>query len=392
MLRVATTLAYRQLMHHGVKLGAALLGVCVAIVLIFTQLGFRNALYDSAVGIPRAFDADIIVAGPTFNSWGDVPPWMARGVLFEAAGVSGVASVAPLYSASVQIASPVDGHNLSATLLGFPVNVPVFLPAGISRYRPDLMLPETVIMDGGSRQDFQDVVERTRREGSAPITFLNANETLQKTARVAGLYEVGPSFTIDGTIIASDLNFYRITGIPLDRVSVGLVRVTAGASPQAVKERIKARLGNRAKIFLKSEFIDNEIAYYADNTPVGYIFNLGLVVGVFVGVVFVSQALHGIVSDNMREYATLRAMGYHRGFFVTVVAAIALAISLAAYVPSSLAAWGVYALAGSATHLPLRMNLPDMVSILLLVVTMGLGASLLAARKIRNADPLDLFV
>jgi putative ABC transport system permease protein len=53
MLRVAVGLAYRQLLHRGAKLFGALMGVSVAIVLMFTQLGFQGALYDSAVGAAR---------------------------------------------------------------------------------------------------------------------------------------------------------------------------------------------------------------------------------------------------------------------------------------------------------------------------------------------------
>jgi len=51
----------------------------------------------------------------------------------------------------------------------------------------------------------------------------------------------------------------------------------------------------------------------------------------------------------------------------------------------------VYTLAASATHLPLRMKAGDMASIFFIVVVMGLVATLLAIRKLKNADPVDLF-
>ena len=40
-MRVAVRLAYQQLTHRGSKLIGALLGVTVAVVLMFTQLGFK---------------------------------------------------------------------------------------------------------------------------------------------------------------------------------------------------------------------------------------------------------------------------------------------------------------------------------------------------------------
>lgn len=391
MLRVAATLAYRQLVHRSAKLVGALIGVCVAIILIFTQIGFQNALYDSAVGIPRALDADILIAGPTFQSWADSPPWMARSLLFEVEGVRGVRSVAPLYSSAIQIASPADGHSLSSYLLAFSPQKPVFLYPGINRLAADIALPDSIIMDRLSREDFELIRDRVERDGQATVTQLNAGDTLQRLTHVTGLFELGPSFTIDGTLITSDLNYYRMTSFPLDRVGLGVVRVAPGAQPVQVKAEIARRLGKTAQVFLKQEFIANEIDYYASKTPIGYIFRLGLVVGAFVGVVFISQALHGIVNDNIKEYATLRAIGYQQNFFVAVVTFISLAISLVAYVPSAFAAWGVYALAASATNLPLRMNLPDMASIFFLVLLMGLAATFMAVGKIKKADPVDLF-
>lgn len=391
MLRVAATLAYRQLLHRSTKLAGALIGVCVAIILIFTQIGFQNALYDSAVGIPRALDADILIAGPTFQSWADSPPWMARSLLFEVEGVRGVKSAAPLYSSAIQIASPADGHSLSSYLLAFSPQKPVFLSAGIKRFTGDLALPDRVIMDRLSREDFELIRDQVERDGQATITQLNAGDTLQRITQVTGLFDLGPSFTIDGTVITSDLNYYRMTSFPLDRVGLGVVRVEPEQDAAQVKADIQRRLGKAAQVFLKQEFIANEIDYYAGKTPIGYIFRLGLVVGAFVGVVFISQALHGIVNDNIKEYATLRAIGYQQNFFVAVVAFIALAISVVAYVPSAFAAWGVYTLAASATNLPLRMNLPDMASIFCLVLLMGLAATLMAVGKIRKADPVDLF-
>lgn len=391
MLRVAAELALRQLIHRGGKLAGALVGVCVAIVLIFTQLGFQNALYDSAVGIPRALDADILIAGPTFKSWADSPPWMNRAVLYEAEGIPGVRSAAPLYSSSIQIASPVDGHGLSCTLLAFSPKAPVFRPPSIAALSGQVVLPDRLIMDRQSRVDFEILRDAVEHRGEAEVAVLNATDTLQRLGRVVGLFDLGPSFTIDGTMITSDLNYYRLTSIPLDRIGVGVVRVEDGREVTAVRDQLAAALEGRARVFLKQDFIDNEIAYYAENTPIGYIFRLGLLVGTFVGIVFISQALHGIVSDNLKEYATLRAIGYQQGFFAAVVGCIAVVLSVSAYIPSALMAWGVYALAADASKLPLRMNLPDMASIFVLVLVMAFTATLLAVGRIRKADPVDLF-
>ena len=172
MLRVAAELGVRQLLHRGGKMAGAMVGVCVAIVLIFTQLGFQNALYDSATGIVRALDADILITGPTFKSWGDSPPWMNRALVYEARGVPGVRSAAPLYSAAIQVASPRDGHGLASYLLAFSPQAPVFAGADIAALAREVALPDRLIMDRRSRGDFEvfrDAVERRGEIGRAHV-------------------------------------------------------------------------------------------------------------------------------------------------------------------------------------------------------------------------------
>ena len=391
MVRIAANLAFKQLRHRGAKLAAALLGICVAIVLMFTQLGFRNALYDSAVRIARALDGEIFITSATFHSWGDAPPWLARNLVYEAASVEGVQSARSLYASAIQIASPRDGHAMGASLLAFPPHAPVFRNEDFAAVLPQIAVSDQLLIDKKSRADYQRIVERVQSQGQDAITIINSTASLQKTARISGLFSIGPSFTIDGVVIGSELTFNRLTGIPLDRVGLGVVKIAPGANAETVRAAIAAKIGTRARVFLKQEFIDNEINFYASETPVGTIFNLGLLVGVIVGIVFISQALHGIVNDNLREYAALRAIGYPQKFFILLVSIVSGAISLLAYGPSVLASWGFYHLAANATNLPLQLKFGSILGVLVVVLAMGQVATLFAIKRLRSANPVDLF-
>src|SRR5207248_1858187 len=150
----------------------------------------------------------------------------------------------------------------------------------------------------------------------------------------------------------------------------GVVRVAQGFDPIAVKQSLDRRLGGRARVFMKEDFMDNEINFYAHKTPIGFIFNAGLAVGVFVGIVFIVQVLHSIISDNIREYATLRAIGYNQSFFVRLVAIIAVTIAVVTYIPSTLATLVIYQVASSATRLPLNLKESYLIEVFLLVVVM----------------------
>jgi putative ABC transport system permease protein len=229
------------------------------------------------------------------------------------------------------------------------------------------------------------------RLGQLDLVLPASSVAIQFVFTMAGTFQIGPTINVDGNIITSDLNYYRYLHVPLDRVSLGVVRVAAGFDPTAVKASLGDRFGSRARVFLKEEFTDNETNFYARKTPIGFIFNAGLAVGVLVGIVFIVQVLHGIISDNIREYATLRAIGYNQGFFVGLVAVIAISIAMVTYVPATLLTLLIYQVASSATKLPLNLKQSYLIEVFCLVVTMGFVATFVTTKKLKQADPVDLF-
>jgi putative ABC transport system permease protein len=388
---VAVRLAYQQLTYRGAKLIGALLGVTVAVVLMFTQLGFKGALYDSAVAVARALNGEIIMTSPDFQTMSFNPPWMPRDLLYEARSVDGVASASPFYGSTVQVVNPVDGNFLTTWLYAFAPDQPVFSLPDVNKNISQIRMAQTAIIDRRSRNDLGVLANDVVRLGHLDLVLPASSLAVQFVFTMAGTFEIGPTINVDGNIITSDLNYYRYLRVPLDRVSLGVVRVAQGYDPVAVKEALDRRFGSRARVFLKEDFTDNEIGFYARKTPIGFIFNAGLAVGVFVGIVFIVQVLHGIISDNIREYATLRAIGYNQSFFVRLVAVIAVSIAVITYIPSILVTLLIYQVASSATKLPLVLKDSYLIEVFFLVVTMGLVATFVTTKKLKQADPVDLF-
>ncbi|MDB5409745.1 MAG: DevC protein, partial [Rhodospirillales bacterium] len=174
MLRIAVGLAYRQLTHRGAKLIGALSGVSVAIVLMFTQLGFQGALYDSAVSAPRALDADIFIASHEFQTMAFPWPWLPLHLLYETQGVAGVASAAPFYATTVQLTSPTDGRNLTTWLFAFSPDSPVFLQSEINDQLDLIRLPETAIIDRMARNEIGLIAGRVQQTGRIDLVLPSA--------------------------------------------------------------------------------------------------------------------------------------------------------------------------------------------------------------------------
>jgi putative ABC transport system permease protein len=63
-------LGWLQLKHKPLRLAVALSGIAFAVLLIMMQLGFRSALFESAVRFHERFDYDIALFSPSTRHWG----------------------------------------------------------------------------------------------------------------------------------------------------------------------------------------------------------------------------------------------------------------------------------------------------------------------------------
>jgi len=130
---------------------------------------------------------------------------------------------------------------------------------------------------------------------------------------------------------------------------------------------------------------------WRDNTPIGAIFKVGMIMGFVVGILICYQVLFNDIADHMAEFTTLKAMGYGKAFFVGVVVREAFYLSLLGFVPGTLISWLLFLLTRWLTGLTMEMSLAGIGMTLLLTVAMCVLSGLLAVRKLMTADPASLF-
>jgi putative ABC transport system permease protein len=105
----------------------------------------------------------------------------------------------------------------------------------------------------------------------------------------------------------------------------------------------------------------------------------------------VYQILYTDVSEHLSEYATLKAMGYPDRFLYRLVMQESLILSVLGFFPGVLASHFVYNVSRDATLLPLRMTLPRAAAVYLLTAVMCAISGTLAMRRLRAADPAEIF-
>jgi len=231
-------------------------------------------------------------------------------------------------------------------------------------------------------------------------------ELAQHTVCIIGNFSLGNDFTTDGNLIMSEGNFARLfkyRGIsepPLAQVDVGLIKLAAETDPRRVKESLRQACPD-VVVLTKQEFAKQEQDFWRKNTPIGFIFFLGLVMGFVVGVIICYQILSSDIADHLAEFATLKAIGYPNHCLTGVVLQEAFFLALFGFVPGVLLANRLYAwlengtgiplLLQYGTGLPMRLGVDRNLLVLVLTICMCLTSGLIAIRKVQAADPAEVF-
>jgi putative ABC transport system permease protein len=381
---MAVPLAWQQLVREKLRLLAALAGISFSAMLMLMQLGFRDALFDSAILVHERLRGDLIMMSPLYQTLGSTKSFTQRR-LYQTLSVEGVDSVTPLYFAVTTWKNPDTKKDSLAFIFGMEPSTAPFDPPGLAANLDKVSYPEVVLLDVKSRPEVGPVAQWAK-EGREIVTEVNGHKV-----RTRGFFDLGTSFGINATVVTDITNFVKITGRQRGLIDLGMIKIKPGANPVEVRDRIQATLPADAKVMTMTEFVAREKAYWADNSPIGFIFNLGTLMGLIVGAVIVYQILYSDVSDHLAEYATLKAMGYTDTSLFSIVAQEAVALSIMGYIPGFIIAFFIYNATNSATGLPVTMTTQRAVIVFALTVGMCLGAGALAMRKLRTADPAEVF-
>jgi putative ABC transport system permease protein len=377
-------LPWRQLTKEKLRLLAACAGITFAVLLQLMQFGFRDALYTSSTLVHTRLMADLVLTSSQYE-FIVAPGTFPRQRLYEAQMFEQVASVGSMQMGIVPFKDPVTRRDRQVLMLAFSPDNPAFDLASMHAEVDKLRLADTAFFDASSRSDFRPVIERVRKDGSVRA------EVAGRRIEINGLFDLGVSFTGNAHMITSDATFRRLMHRPEGATDVGLVRLKPGSDVAAVQTALTAALPPDVKVMTPRQFADLELSYWNKNSPIGFVFNLGVLVGLFVGAVIVYQILYTDVSSHLPEYATLKAMGYRDHSLSLVVLQQAVILSVLGFPVGFVLAQGLYAIARQATGLPIVMTVARVVMVFGLTVLMCGMSGLLAMRKLKSADPADAF-
>lgn len=384
-LKNRTPLGWLQLKHDKLKMLTALAGIAFADILMFMQLGFKDALFTTNTQYPRLVNGDVVLLSTQATNFNELYTFPRRR-LYQSMDVPGVESAEPVYIGSLNWRNPQTKEKTSMMVMGFDPERPAFNLPEVNRQLDQVKIPDTVLFDRASRGKYDEMIAQVE-QGNVVTT-----ESDRTTVTIGGLFEVGASFADDGALMTSDYNFLRL--FPRKEqgtVSLGIVNLEPGQDPVKVRQALNTHLPKDVQAYTHEEYVDKEVTYIQNRSPIGFVFTLGTTMGFIVGIVIVYQVLSTDVNDHMAEYATFKAMGYKNSYLLFVVFEEALILSAAGFIPSVALALGLYRLTAAATALPIVLPVSRAITVLILTIIMCGISGAIATRKLQSADPADIF-
>jgi putative ABC transport system permease protein len=167
-----------------------------------------------------------------------------------------------------------------------------------------------------------------------------------------------------------------------------LVRAESGQSVSELKKRLEAELPD-VKALTQAELTDLTQTYWRNSTGVGYILGLGAAVGIVVGTVVVGQILYSSVTDHLKEFGTLKAMGSSDWYIYRVILEQALWMAVLGYIPGMALSAGLGAWTSQTIQILINPGIAG--GVFLITVIMCSGAAIFAIQKVTRLDPAMVF-
>uniref|UniRef100_UPI001ABB397D FtsX-like permease family protein n=1 Tax=Aetokthonos hydrillicola TaxID=1550245 RepID=UPI001ABB397D len=175
-----------------------------------------------------------------------------------------------------------------------------------------------------------------------------------------------------------------------DSISYILIRAKPGQNLQALKQKLNAALPS-TRAYTRKEMAQKTQNYWQERTGIGYLLSLGATVGIIVGVIIVAQILYSSVSDHIKEFGTLKAMGASDWTIYGVIIEQALWMAVLGYTPGMVLCLGLAAWTLATQGILILITPVTALTVFGITIVMCVGSAVFAIQKVTRVDPAIVF-
>ncbi|MEK6701928.1 MAG: ABC transporter permease, partial [Planctomycetota bacterium] len=324
-----TRIALRMLFNDRAKFFGILMGVMLA-SLVITQQGsiFVGIMWRGCAVIHEMPQVDIWVMDPNVRYIEDVKPLQVT-QLPAVRGIEGIEWAMPLYKNNIR-ARLANGQTQNCNLLGIDdatlVGAPGEMVAGQVQ---DLFTSDGVLVDEVAASGLLAKPSLVPGQPATPLVVGDTLELNDHRALVVGICRITRSFQNLPTIYTTYSR--AITFAPKERrtLSFVLVKAKPGVDLDELCDRIQRDTGLSART--ASAFKWKTVDYFLKYTGIPINFGLSVTLGFLVGTVITGFMFYNFTLDNLRFFATFKAMGAPDGTLLWMIILQSLVVGVLGY-------------------------------------------------------------
>ena len=184
---------------------------------------------------------------------------------------------------------------------------------------------------------------------------------------------------------------WRVEGMNLAVSKVGplMVRIKDPAQVLTVRDQLNATAKGTYRAWARDELAKANESALLKEQIIGVVLGFSVFLGFLIGIGITSQTLRGAILANIKEFASLRALGVSMGSLRLIVIELSIWVGIVGLLTSALFTWGVYLL-GKSTGLPMGFPMWAIVGVSILLMTISILSGLMSMGILKRSQPADL--
>ncbi|MDP3855857.1 ABC transporter permease [Phenylobacterium sp.] len=210
-----------------------------------------------------------------------------------------------------------------------------------------------------------------------------------KTVRVRALLDGYPDINQASVVVSRDS--LRRLGLAEkgDKTGPLMVRVKNPAQAEQVRDQLNATANGAYRAWTRAELAQANEGALMKEQIIGVFLGFSVFLGFLIGVGITSQTLRGAILANIKEFASLRALGVSMGSLRLIVLELSFWVGVV-----GLAATGVFtylvALLAKNGGLPMGFPISWVIGVAVLLMVISLASGLMALGILKKSQPADL--
>ena len=376
------SLALATLIYEWRRYLAAITALALSGLLVLAQVGLFSGLIDSALAAINRSHADIFVLDPKTDDmvqgWSSLPR-RVEPMIYMNPEVVEVASAERTGGAWLN--RPAPGHPQTQTYVSISavdtspgaVTLPTDYPDSV---RISLMEPYSIAVDASN----------LKRLG----VKLGDDASLRgKLVHVRAILHGYQSTQQPGVIVSRDTMSLIARSPPGGPTGPLMVRIRHPERAVTVVEQLNAKSGGAYRAWTRQDLVRSNQQGFMQVSIIGILLSASVIVALVIGIGVTSQTMRGAILSNIKEFASLRALGVSMGSMRMIVMELSAWVGVAGLIAAG-ALTLLLALIAASVGLPMLFFAKAVIWVCVMLMVIAIVSGAMAMGVLKKSQPADL--